>query len=171
MSRFRRYFSENTPVFITAVCHQRQPLLRDTSHKELLLSVMREVKPEIPYHMLGYVLLDDHFHWLIVPVEADTYPKIMQSVKLRFTRRVPIYNCDRPRKVWQRRYWDHLIRDQHDLQRHLDYIHYNPVKHHYAESAGEYLWSSFAEYRKRGQYVDGWGVLEVPAGIDDLVPE
>ena len=132
---------------------------------------MREVKQELAYRMLGYVILDDHFHWLIVPLEPDTFPGIMQSVKLRFARRVPICNGSYSLKVWQRRYWDHLIRDQNDLQRHLDYIHYNPVKHHYTGSAGEFSLSTFAGYRKRGQYVDDWGVLEVPEGIDELVPD
>jgi putative transposase len=171
MSRFRRYFSENSPVFIAAVCHQRQTLLGAASHKELLLSVMREVKQEIAYHMLGYVLLDDHFHWVIVPTQADTFPKIMQSVKLRFVRRMLANNRSQSPKIWQRRYWDHIIRDEHDLHRHLDYIHYNPVRHNYRMSPAEYRWSSFREYQRRGLYAEGWGFGGEPDGCEGLVPE
>lgn len=168
MSRFRRYFSENTPIFITAVCHQRKPYLSSIEQKQRLLSVMREVKQELKYRILGYVLLDDHFHWIILPADEKAYPHIMQSVKLRFVRRMPEEEKGGDSRIWQRRYWDHLIRDQQDLHRHLDYIHYNPVKHGYTEGAADYPWSSFNEYRKRGQYRDGWG-KSIPSGVNGLM--
>ena len=88
MSRVRRSCLNGYPVFITAVCYQRQPYLYRPEHKELLLSVMREVKSEFGFRMLGYVVLDDHFHWMIHPDKATTFPRIMQSIKLRFTRRL-----------------------------------------------------------------------------------
>ena len=95
----------------------------------------------------------------------------MQSTKLRFTRRVRINSHGGKKQVWQRRYWDHLIRDQQDLQRHLDYIHYNPVKHQSAASPEAYPWSSFNHYLTQGKYEKGWGDKMEPEGIENLVPE
>lgn len=171
MSNIRRYFIQGSPVFITAVCYQRRPYLEPEAHKSLLLSVMREVKGEIPFRMLGYVILDEHFHWLILPREAANYPHIMQSVKLRFSRRLCRIKGDGSNRLWQRRYWDHVIRDAHDLQRHLDYIHINPVKHGVAGAPVDYRWSSFGQYLRRGQYATDWGIAGMPAGLADLVPE
>ena len=67
MTNIRRYYVPDAPVFITAVCYQRKPFLKGDTTKELLLSVMREVKLTKPFGMLGYVILDDHFHWIIKP--------------------------------------------------------------------------------------------------------
>ena len=59
--------------------------------------------------------------------------------------------------VWQRRYWEHVIRDDEDLDRHLDYIHYNPVKHGLVGTPIDWPWSSFQKYVKLGLYEKGWG--------------
>ncbi|MCW8828862.1 MAG: transposase [Gammaproteobacteria bacterium] len=165
MGKLRRFYIANAPVFITSVTHQRRPHLRPNQHKEHLLAAMREVKGLIPYRMLGYVILDDHFHWIIVPHRPEDFPRIMHSVKLRTARRL------QESKFWQQRYWDHIIRDAVDLGRHLDYIHYNPVKHGYVDATFQYPWSSFMEHVDRGFYTEDWGMHEVPEGIGDLVPE
>ena len=80
MGNIRRYYIANAPIFITAVCHQRQPILKSEKAKGLLLAITREVKQTIPFRMLGYVILDDHFHWIILPPIARDFPRIMQSV-------------------------------------------------------------------------------------------
>ena len=64
-------------------------------------------------------------------------------------------------RVWQYRFWDHIIRDQIDLNKHIDYIHYNPVRHGLTTSPFDWKESSFDEYYKRGLYPDDWGVKEV----------
>lgn len=163
MGNLRRYYVTDAPVFITAVCHQRQATLKSDAAKNLLLAVMREVKQVIQFRMLGYVILDDHFHWIILPPRAGDFSRIMQSVKLRFTRRFD----GAARRVWQPRFWDHIIRDGDDLARHLDYIHYNPVKHGYAGSPA-YEWSSFESYVKRGHYPSGWGNDMPPATTNNM---
>ncbi|MCU7927386.1 MAG: transposase [Candidatus Thiodiazotropha sp. (ex Dulcina madagascariensis)] len=170
MTHIRRYFVHHAPIFITAVCHRRQPYLKCDEHKALLLLVMREVKGEWPFRMVGYVILDEHFHWLILSQAPESFPLIMQSVKLRFARRFPRVEWHATGHVWQRRYWDHIIRNDNDLQRHLDYIHYNPVKHGLAKAVADYRWSSFGEYFQRGMYLAGWGET-MPKGIEGLVPE
>ncbi len=62
--------------------------------------------------------------------------------------------------VWQRRYWEHLIRDEKDWQRHMDYIHYNPVKHGLVERPGDWPHSSFERAVKHGLYERDWGCSE-----------
>jgi len=81
-------------------------------------------------------------------------------------------NASRNRKgeaaVWQRRFWEHLVRDEEDFERHFDYIHYNPVKHGLAERPRDWPWSSFHRYVKAGYFTDNWGSAE-PANIRGMV--
>jgi putative transposase len=70
--------------------------------------------------------------------------------------------------IWQRRYWEHTVRDEQDLNRHLDYIHYNPVKHGLVETVAAWPWSSFHRYMRDGYYPEDWGGGNV-FGMDDLV--
>ena len=167
MGNIRRHYVADAPVFITAVCHQRQAILKSDAAKNLLLAVMREVKQVIPFRMLGYVILDDHFHWIILPVNARDFPRIMQSVKLRFARR-----CENPsmtfQRIWQPRFWDHIIRDVRDLAQHLDYIHYNPVTHGYVADPAAYCWSSLQSHVTRGRYPIGWAVGVPPLTIKGM---
>ena len=172
MTDIRRYPSVNRPVFITAVCHRRNPVLANDAYKELLLTVMREVKTEIPFRVLAYVILDDHFHWLIRVDENDACSRILKSVKLRFTHRwKQARNVTKPTTLWQRRFWDHIIRDAEDLNRHMDYIHYNPVKHEVVADPTDYPWSSFHVHQSKGRYPKGWGKHFMPENIKSMALE
>jgi putative transposase len=170
MTNIRRYSPNGAPLFITAVTADREPFLQTNENKQLLLDVIREVKTQHGFAMLGYAILDDHFHFLINPNDNDS-SKLMQSIKLRFTRRFAKLNAGvekQPVSLWQRRFWDHIIRDEDDFQRHLDYIHYNPVKHGIVRSANEYLFSSFRVYVERGAYGLDWGVDLTPPQISTM---
>ena len=115
--------------------------------------------------MLAYAILDDHFHWIIKPANAD-FSKIVQSVKLRFTHRYKKFNnLKKPCKIWQNRFWDHVIRDEDDLLRHMDYVHYNPVKHGVVKRPQDYRWCSFNQHVKKGNYQPDWGLLNQPDSI------
>ncbi len=165
MSNIRRRYLPKHPVFITAVCHQRKPFLKDSFSKELLLAIMREVKTEHTFSMIAYAVMDDHFHWIIQPSRVD-FSKIMQSVKLRFVHRYKKHaDIKGPFQVWQKRFWDHVIRDENDLHRHLDYVHYNPVKHGIAGGPKEYPWCSFKQHVERGHYSLDWGRVKEPDGL------
>lgn len=173
MTNIRRYSSNGAPIFITAITANREPFLRSNENKQLLLDVIREVKSEYGFVMLGYAILNDHFHFLINPKQADI-SKIMQSVKLRFTRRFnqqPMTVEKQSVSLWQRRFWDHIISDEDDFQRHLDYIHYNPVKHGIVQSAYEYQFSSFRVYIERDMYSPDWGVDAAPLQISTMEVE
>ena len=156
MTNIRRYHLENQAIFITAVCHKRMPNLASEREKNLLLDVMREVKVEMPFRLMAYVILNDHFHCIIRPEAASDFPRIVQSIKLRFTHRWKRKQViTTPINLWQRRFWDHVIRDANDLHRHLDYIHYNPVKHGLVSDPADYPWSSFHVHQAKGRYPHG----------------
>ena len=165
MTNIRRRYLPNRPVFITAVCHHRKPFLKSVISKELLLAIMREVKSETPFSMIAYAIMDDHFHWIINPCHAD-FSKIMQSVKLRFVHRYKKQAGIKGRfRIWQNRFWDHVIRDEKDLHRHMDYVHYNPVKHGNVQAPKDYAWCSFNQHAARGHYPLDWGRLKEPESI------
>jgi len=170
MTNIRRHPPNGAPIFITTVTANRDPILASNENKQLLLEIIREVKIEHEFSMLGYVILNDHFHLIIKTRDTDI-SKIMQSIKLRFTKRYIKQNAiskAQPVSLWQRRFWDHLIRDEGDFQRHLDYIHYNPVKHGIVKSANEYVFSSFRVYVERGAYSLDWGVGTAPPQISTM---
>ena len=167
MPRYRRFYLPNHPVFVTVVTHQRQPWLGDAENAQRLLAAMREVKQLHPYRHLAHAILPDHFHWLFEPDNTD-FSKVVQAVKLNMTWGLKRGGAQGP--FWQNRFLDHLIRDEQDLHNHLDYIHYNPVKHFLSENPESYPHTSFAEWRKRGHYEPGWGHTEPPA-IQSMNPE
>ena len=167
MTNIRRYPSNGAPIFITAVTVNRESILATNENKRLLLEIIREIKIEHNFSMLGYVILSDHFHLIIKIRDADI-SKIMQSIVLRFTWRSikqTAITQKQPVSLWQRRFWDHIIRDQNDLNRHLDYIHYNPVKHGAVNAPRDYVFSSFHAYVERSAYEKNWGAASVPSGI------
>jgi putative transposase len=106
---------------------------------------------------MAWVILPDHFHFLI-DVKKANISKILQQIKLSYSVRFrKIHGFDYG-KVWQNGFWDHVIRDQKDLNNHLDYIHYNPVKHGMTYSPFEFEHSSIQIYKD--YYQKDWGVVE-----------
>jgi putative transposase len=154
--------------FITAVTHQRRPFLAHSSDVDLLRATARTVKEIYPFNMLGYVFLPDHFH-LLIRVGPDTdISRILHSLKRNFTINYKRAHAVTDKVVlWQHGFWDHVIRDEDDFANHLDYIHYNPVKHGLAPTPEAYPHSSYLEYVKRGWYEIGWGHSE-PAEIQHI---
>ena len=165
MANIRRHYLPKRPIFITAVCFKRKPFLKSVKSKELLLSVMREVKSESQFSMVAYTIMDNHFHWIIRPVDPD-FSKIVQSVKLRFVHRYKKQaGINEHFQIWQKRFWDHVIRNETDLHRHMDYVHYNPVKHRNAKRPLNYRWCSFNHHVEKGNYCSDWGRVKEPDTI------
>ena len=166
----RRLFVPNAIVYITQVVHYRQPIFESEQHISLLREIMREAKQRYPFKMLAYVFLPDHFHMLIRPAADIRYDQIMHSIKPNFTKaykeRLGITG---PMKFWQKRYWDHTIRNDQDFQRRFDYIHYNPVKHGYVMRPEDWPHSSFHDWKAKGTYADKWG-WTLPDALADLDP-
>jgi len=109
------------------------------------------------------VVLPEHLHsiWAL-PLDDADYPKRWQAIKSRFTRSLVkegealTKNTKGEYDLWQRRYWEHLIRDESDLQRHVDYIHYNPVKHGHVLQVKDWPYSSFHRYIQKGYLNPNW---------------
>lgn len=164
MSSLRRYPSYGHPVFLTLVCRDRAPHLGSDAAKALFLDILRALKQERPFRMHAHVLLDDHVHLLLSP-GASEVSDLVQRLKLRFTRR---FTREGAPSLWQPRFWDHHIRDTEDMARHLDYIHYNPVKHGLTQRATAYQWSSLRTHIERGHYPANWGDAGMPERLDGM---
>lgn len=130
-----------------------------------LKDVMHKVKASHPYALVAQAVLPEHLHaiWRLPPGDAG-FPVRWSLIKAGFSRRLPRAEpvsesraAKRERGIWQRRYWEHQIRDETDLARHVDYIHYNPVKHGWVSRAVEWPHSTLHEYIKRGMANRDWG--------------
>ena len=162
--RYRRARDEGATYFFTLNLAERHRTLL-TDHVDMLRDVMRDVQRRHPFHIGALVILPDHLHavWTLPRGDAD-YPTRWMTIKAAFSRRVAPgeqRSASRASKgergVWQRRYWEHLIRDEADHARHVDYIHYNPVKHGLARRAAEWPFSSIHRYIERGALPADWG--------------
>ncbi|UCC87801.1 MAG: transposase [Anaerolineales bacterium] len=165
---FRRYYVPNAVVFITQVVQGRAPIFRDEAHLALLRFTLRRVKELHPFSALGYVFLPDHFHLLIKPTGDSTFSQIMHSLKPNFTKAYKrAIGMTGSVKFWQKRFWEHTIRDEKDFECHLDYIHFNPVKHGLVTKPEDWVHSSFLVWKERGAYPDGWG-RSIPPSIAEF---
>lgn len=151
----RRYYIPGSAVFITQVVQGREPAFRDPGNIELLKEILRNVKEIHPFVMLGYIFLFEHFHLIIQPSGQSNFSDIVHSLKMNFTREYKKrlgLPSSQSIKFWQKRFWDHVIRDDRDFGNHLHYIHFNPVKHGYVKDPREWQQSSYIEWEKRGLY-------------------
>jgi putative transposase len=122
---------------------------------------MHRVQQTHPFHLLAYAVLPDRLHGLMQCAANTTYSEAMPSIKRNFALNYKAAGgIETPSTVWQPRFWDHVIRDENDLQRHMSYIHYNPVKHGLSTRLEEWPCSSFRFWLDRGYYEVGWGWTE-----------
>ncbi len=170
MPDYRRYYIPNAIVFITCVTHDRLPYLRELSNVELLFNTMRSVQVIHPFRLLAYVILPDHFHWLMyVSPDHDTFSSILHSVKRNFTLNYKeVHQIDVAFNVWQARFWDHVIRDECDFKNHFDYIHWNPVKHRLVERPEDWTHSTYQHWLEHGYYEIGWGHTNEPINTREM---
>lgn len=146
MTNIRRYYIPDSMVFITQVVQGRNPIFRNIQHLHLLRETMHQAQEMYPFVMLAFVFLPDHFHLLLKPAAGVTHTQIMHSIKPNFTKAYKMaIGVTGPMKFWQKRYWDHLIRDEEDFENHLHYIHYNPVKHGLVGKPEDWPHSSFLQ--------------------------
>jgi putative transposase len=136
---------------------------------ERLRNAARYTQQRRPFAFLAGVILPDHVHviWHLPEQDAD-YSNRWKILKTAFSRQIPGTALpDGSRDLWQPRFWEHAIRDEADYQRHLDYIHYNPVKHGWAAAPRDWPQSSFQRYVRRGWYPQDWGLTE-PNHLRDM---
>lgn len=153
---FHRYYFPGQIVFITQVVKNRRKVFNGVEMVDLLRNAFYSTKERFPFVMLGFVFLPDHFHILIRPEGDTNFSQVMHSVKGRFTfaykRRI---KSSDHLNFWQKRFWDHLIRDEKDFENHIHYIHYNPIKHGYVKNLDDWQYSSFGAWEQRGVYDSG----------------
>lgn len=168
MSDYRRVYIPGGTYFFTLVTYRRQKIFADSSNVELLRKSFREVKAKRPFQLVAAVILPDHLHclWCLPDADAD-FSSRWQMVKTGFSRRIPAQvRADDTKTIWQPRFYEHCLRDESDFQKHLDYIHYNPVKHGLVATPGEWPHSSFARFVAFGWYASDWGGAEPPDVMD-----
>ena len=125
---------------------------------------IRETRTRLPFHIDAWVVLPEHLHWLWTLPEGDAdFPTRWQAIKTAFSKSLPRAPSPtsaslRPREsgIWQRRYWEHTIRDERDYTAHMDYIHFNPVKHGLAHHPAAWPYSTFKTCVAKGQYPPDW---------------
>ena len=163
MSKLRRYHRDGDFCFVTSVTYQRRPILIE--HAELLLKAILNTQDRVSFGMIAHVIMPDHFH-LLIEVGRNDLSGIMQRVKQSFSMNYRKFSGIAGR-VWQLRFWDHIIRDENDFNNHVDYIHYNPVKHGLTANPFDYLYSSIHEYARAGVYQSDWGAKEPDSLMGD----
>jgi putative transposase len=169
MSTYNRFYKKGGLYFFTLVTFERKPLLCDEQTIVLLREGFRLVMDHRPFAIEAIAVLPDHLHclWQLPPEDYDFSTRWMLIKKHVSTRLNSGVNHRREKRLWQRRFWEHCIRDEADRQRHMDYIHYNPVKHGYAANPGQWQHSSFKQAAAKGLYDEQWGASE-PTSISGL---
>ena len=168
MPDFRRVWRPGGTYFFTLVTEGRATFLCDDLARATLREAIAATGRDRPFDQQAVVLLPDHWHalWRLPADDAD-YAARLGAIKARFTRswlaaggseRQPTDSRARRRGrgVWQRRYWEHTCRDAEDFKAHLDYIHWNPVKHGYVTCPHLWPWSSFRKWVALGVYREDW---------------
>jgi putative transposase len=168
---YRRATTPGATYFFTVVTYQRQKLFQAPETVEYLRHAFRTVKATHPFTIEAIVVLPDHLHciWTLPPGDAN-FSTRWRLIKTTFSRACPDpykhhRNQSRLHKkeqaIWQRRFWEHQIRDEQDLNQHIDYIHYNPVHHQLVKRPSDWQYSSFHRCVDRGECHVDWGTEDV----------
>jgi|SRR5215213_4506295 len=176
MSRYRRARIPGGTFFFTLTLADRSSDLL-VRHVNLLRNAYALVQQRYPFKTIAICVLPDHIHTVWMLPEGDTsYSKRWGLIKGRFSRDLPAPAFRSPSKVakrdkgiWQRRYWEHVIRNAADLERHVDYIHFNPVKHKLVARVRDWPHSSFHRYVSHGMLQENWGgdVRDLPGAFGE----
>ena len=163
MSHYHRVRLEGSTYFFTVNLADRSSCLL-VDRIERLRQAYRTVQQRRPFETIAVCVLPDHVHalWALPEGDAD-FPTRWSLIKNYFSRghqpgpRSTSKISKREKGIWQRRYWEHAIRDQADLERHVDYIHINPLKHGYVSRVADWPHSSFHRYVQHGLLPADWG--------------
>ena len=165
--QYRRAKIEGAAYFFTVVTYQRKRFLCTPDNAECVRQAFREVMRHHPFQIDAFVLLPDHLHciWTLPPQDRD-FSTRWRLIKSHFSRGCraacpSAITASRRKKqeqaIWQRRFWEHWLRDDEDFDRHVEYIHYNPVKHGLAPATRDWPYSSFHRYVRDGIIDPEWG--------------
>ncbi len=175
MTEYRRAWLPGGTWFFTVNLAERRGNRLLIERIDVLRKAFQSVRLRRPYRLQAIVILPDHLHciWTLPPDDTD-FSRRWSLIKAQFSRgidkgeRISESRSKRgERGIWQRRFWEHLIRDGEDFRRHVDYVHWNPVKHGHVASVADWPHSSFHDYVRRGLYSANWGgedVADIEAG-------
>ncbi len=170
MTNYRRIYIPGSTLFFTLITYKRQKFLTSETARHCLKSAWRLVNKNHPFELTALVLLPDHLHciWKL-PKEDVNFSMRWSKIKKHFSKNyLSLSNGYKPQRtrsmmkrnesgLWQRRFWDHIIRNDQDFINHLNYIHYNPVKHGLVDSPSDWPYSTFHKYVKLDFYEKDWG--------------
>lgn len=158
----RNYVAGGTYFFTVNLLDRNKTLLVD------LITELREavhfVKQRRPFHIDAWVVLPDHMHavWTLPQGDSD-YSSRWRDIKKRFSKSLPfneelslVRKKNSERGIWQRRFWEHTIKDERDYRHHIDYVHVNPFKHGLVDRVVDWPYSSFHRAVKQGIYDPSW---------------
>lgn len=168
MPDYVRAFQPGGTFFLTLVTERRAPIFTDEISRSIFHAAIDRCRVLHPFELEGMVLLPDHLHILITLPDNDADFSIrLANIKSGFTRgylagggveqhRSASRVRQRMRGIWLKRFWEHTIRDGEDLRHHLNYIHYNPVKHGYVKCPHDWPHSSFHRFVTSNCYAHNW---------------
>ncbi len=177
MPSYRREYVPGGTYFFTVNTYRRQPLLLKDGIRRALREGISLARQSYPFDIEAWILLPDHLHciWRLPENDRDfsiRWPLIKRHVtKHGGMEQYLAIRASQSREhrnegvLWQRRFWEHRIRDEADYRRHVDYIHWNPVKHGYVKRVKDWPYSTFHRYVAQGVYPEDW------AGMNDATVE
>ena len=167
MPNYRRDRTSGGTYFFTVALRDRASALL-VDHIDDLRHAVRETRRRMPFEIVAWVVLPEHMHAVWKMPEGDIdYSVRWGMIKSRFSRRLSVAagsSSSRQRRreasIWQRRFWEHRIRDEDDLRTHFDYVHFNPVKHGHCQRVGDWPYSTFHRWVIRDHYPADWGISD-----------
>ena len=173
MPNYRRAWLPGGTYFFTVNLLARQGNDLLVKHISVLREAVRLTKRTHPFEIHGWVVLPDHLHCVIeLPPGEGNFAVRWRMIKRFFSAAIPkteyrseVRQRRRERGIWQRRYWEHLIRDDVDYRAHMDYIHYNPVKHGWASRVQDWPYSTFRRCVDSGIYPPDWASPDLPLSL------
>jgi putative transposase len=178
MANYRRLYTPGACYFFKLVAYRRQPIFCDALFRSALRQAIVQTRIKYPFAINAWVLLPDHLHtiWTLPQGEAN-YSQRWQQIKRKVSLTIgaeynraelltPSKIKHRESTIWQRRYWEHQIRNQADFNHHLDYCHYNPVKHGLCQKPKDWPYSTFNRYVNSWFYDNDWASPCIELNID-----
>lgn len=168
----RAFIPGGTFFFTVTLLERRRKLL--TENIEHLREAFKAARRRRPFTIEAIVILPEHLHciWTLPPGDAD-FSTRWHDIKARFAAQIPRgerLSARRLQKgergIWQRRFWEHVIREERDYARHVDYIHYNPAKHGHVTKVADWPYSSFHRYVEREIYSLDWAAGDDVRGLE-----
>ncbi len=169
MPQYIRSYTEGATYFFTLVSYNRRKILCENDFLKAFKNSIKLIQQQYPFEIIAWVQLPDHLHCIWQMPENDAnYSMRWSQIKRLTTQACPQYHLPiaklsqskinrNERGVWQRRFSEHQINSEANFIKHMDYIHYNPMKHGLVDKVSDWNYSSFHRYVRQGIYSADWG--------------